>query len=340
MNVLVNTVSVQFGSLRYDTHVTALTADLAVLPGVNTVTVTLPPQVSVDAAPGDDAVIKINNGEGSQSVLTGQVIRVAKGPRRTQVTAADAGALLSSKRIAQSYQDLPPGEVLRKIADEISIDAISLLTALDPMPIYAAAQSRTVGEHVAFLAELGGGYAHVDADGKLNAQPWPFLPPDRALLQGREVIDYAATSHTPNVDLAFVGSSPAAAGADPRAMSQTTDPVNGGADSPGPSLHWMTRPMLRSGLGVSAAADGARGARAARQSRMQATCWCLPGLRPGSVIEVQGVDDGVSGGPWLLTSVKHTVRRDTGGVTRIAGVSAEGPSLLGGLSDLAGGLFG
>lgn len=339
MNVLVNTATIQLGSLRYDSHATQVRVDLAILPGVNTVQVSLPPQTEVSAAPGDDASVTLNNGEGAKVILTGTVHQIARGPRRITVTLADAGATLGAARFAQSFQDLSPGDVLRKICSQLGLDARSLLTGVDTMPLYVADQRRTAGEHLARLAELGGGYARVDADGAIVAQPWPFLPPDRALLVGREVIDYAASSHTGAPDLAFVGASPAAAGADPRAVAQTTEPVTGGADDPGPALQWLPRPMLRSALGVTAAADGARGARAAQKSQMRATCWLLPGMRPGDVIEVQGLDDGVSGGPWMLTGVNHDVRRSQGGVTHLTGVSAEGPSLLGSLTDLAGGLF-
>lgn len=339
MTVLVNTVSVQFGNLRYDAHATEVHVDLGILPAVNMLRVTLPPQVDVTAGPGDDAVLRLNNGDGAEDVLSGTVQRVVRGPRRTEVIAADAGAVLGNARIARSYQDLAPGDVLSNIVSDLGLSAQSLLLGLDPMPLYVADQRRTALQHVARLAELGGGFAHVDAEGTVKAAPWPFLPPTRALLQGREVIDYAASAQATGPDLAFVGSSPAAAGADPRAMAQTPEPVTGGADDPGPGLEWQSRPMLRSALGVSAAAEGARGARAAQAARMQATCWLLPDLRPGAVIEVQGLGDGVSGGPWLLTHVRHDMRRDTGGVTRVHAVSAEGPGLLGGLGDALGGLF-
>lgn len=339
MNVLVNTVSVQLGDLRYDAHATAVHVDLGILPAVNMLRITLPPQVEVGAGPGDDAVLRLNNGEGAADVLTGTVRRVSKGPRRTEVIAADAGAVLSGARVAASYQDLAPGDVLRNIVGDLGLSAQSLLLGLDPMPLYVADQRRTAAEHVARLAELGGGFAHVDADGTVQAAPWPFLPPTRALLQGREVIDYAASAYSADLDLTFVGSSPAAAGADPRAMAQTTEAVTGGADDPGAALEWQSRPMLRSALGVSGATEGARGARAARAARMQATCWLLPDLRPGTVIEVQGLDDGVSGGPWLLTHVVHDLRRDSGGITRLQAISADGPGLLGGFGNALGGLF-
>lgn len=339
MNVLVNTASVQFGSLRYDSHATAVNVDLGLLPSVNSISVTLPPQVDVAAVPGDDATLSLNNGEGSKDVLTGTVRQVRKGPRRTEVVAADAGAVLGAARFAKSFQDMSPGDVLSSIARDLGLSAQVLLLGLDTLPLYVADQRRTGAQHVARLAELGGGFANVDASGDIQAAPWPFLPPQRALLQGREVIDYNATARAGGPDIAFVGASPAAAGADPRALAHTTDPVTAGADDPSDALEWQSRPMLRSDLAVSAATEGARGARAAQTATMQATCWLLPDLRPGDVIEVQGTGDGVSGGPWMLTHVAHSLRRRHGGVTRIKGVSAEGPNLLGALGDMIGGLF-
>lgn len=339
MNVLVNTASVQFGNLRYDSHATAVRVDLGLLPSVGTITVTLPPQVEVSAAPGDEAKLSLNNGEGAKDVLTGTVQRVSRGPRRTEVVAADAGAALGAARFAKSFQDMSPGDVISNITGDLGLDAQTLLMGVDIMPLYVADQRRTGAQHVARLAELGGGFAHVDAGGTVQAAPWPFLPPTRALLQGREVIDYLAHSQAGEPDVAFIGASPAAAGADPRALAQSTEPVTGGADDPGTGLEWQSRPMLRSALGVNAAAEGARGARAARAARMEATCWLQPDLRPGDVIEVQGLDDGISGGPWLLTHIEHDMRRNHGGLTRIKGVSAEGPSLLGALGDAIGGLF-
>ena len=335
MNVLTNSISVRFGTLRYDSHATAVAADLALLPGVNAVAVSLPPQVRVTAGPGDDAVLRLNNGEGSATVLTGTVRQVRRGPRLTQVIAADCGAALAAARPAQSYRDMIPGRVIQAIAGDLGVDAISLLPGLDPMPIYVADQRRTAAQHVARLAELGGGFAHVDAQGTVRAAPWPFLPPLRALLQGREVIDYVAGAGSGGVDVAFAGASPAAAGADPRAFAQTVDPVAAGADDPAPAMEWQARPALRSPLAVSVAARAASAARVARQARMEATCWLLPDLRPSDVIEVQGLADGVSGGPWMLTHVVHDLRRTTGGVTRIRGMSAASPGLMG---DALGGL--
>jgi hypothetical protein len=255
------------------------------------------------------------------------------------VLLADAGATLAAARPALSYRDQAPGDTLRSLISDLGVDTEVLLLPADTLPLYVADQRRTVAEHVARLAELGGGFARVLASGTVRAEAWPFLPPQSALLQGREIIDYAASAHAPEPDLAFIGASPAAAGADPRALAQGTEAVTGGADTPGPALEWRARPALRSGLGVSHAAEGVRGARAARRSRMRATCWLLPKLRPGDVIEVQGLAEGVSGGPWLLTEVRHEVHRDHGGTTRLAGVSADGPGLLGALGGLVGGLL-
>ena len=68
------------------------------------------------------------------------------------------------------------------------------------------------------------------------------------------------------------------------------------------------------------------------------TCWLLPALRPGELVEVQDLPDGISGGPWLVTHVQHRVG-PMGATTRFDAVSGEGGGLLAGLLGALGGLL-
>ena len=60
--------------------------------------------------------------------------------------------------------------------------------------------------------------------------------------------------------------------------------------------------------------------------RLHALCWLQPGLRPGTVIEVQDLPGSLSGGPWLITRVHHVLAPEAGGTTTLDAV-AGGSSL-------------
>ena len=184
------------------------------------------------------------------------------------------------------------------------------------LPAYVAHPGRTAAEHVAELAKLGGALAFSDADGRLQVMARPSGPPSSALLYGREIIDYSSGDfETPNAQRFAIGSGPAGSASAPDALRPSLDVLPSSAADGGPGVLRCPVPMLRTPTAAADASTALQTANAARGRRLRARCFLLPALRPGDVVEVQSLPDGLAGGPWLLTRVVHELRPGSGGRT-------------------------
>jgi hypothetical protein len=330
-------IDARFGNKRYASHVGALSVDLGLLPGVNHLRARLPRAVPVEAAPGDPADLTLDNGEEEALVLTGQTWAVARGLAQTEVTAVDAGAALAASRPATSYSALSAGDIIRAIAADVKARVGRDTLGAERLESYVAGQGRTGAEHVAMLAAYGGGIAFVHADGNVVALTRPQPPPSRALRYGRELLAYQVSDTTPGAFTVPIGAGAGPAG-DPRALLPVTEALSGSAPEPEARVRWRAEAALRSPGAQRAAADAAEVAHGAAAQRLTATCWLLPSLRPGDLIEVQDLADGIGGGPWLVSHVQHRVG-PTGATTRFDAVAGEGGALLAGLLGGLGGLL-
>jgi len=331
VTVLAQSAVVRFGNLRYDLHTLSVDADLVLLPGSGTVRCVLPASVRVEAAPGDEAEVTLGNGEREARVLTGTVRGVVRSPGATQVSAVDGAALIAAARPADTLLSMAPAEAIRSLAGDVGAPVGRVTLNPEPLPYYAATQHRTAGEHVAALAELGGGLAAVDGDGRLAAFLRPVPPSDEALRYGREIVDLRVSEERPGADVAVIGSGSAATAGDPRALQPAAGALSGEAGSAASGLVWRPLAALRTPGAVEAAKREARARRGARSRRMTALCWLQPHLRPGNLLDLHDLPSGLPGGPWLLTRVAHRLDR-SGGYTRIEAVDGRGdaPSLLSG----------
>jgi hypothetical protein len=332
--------AVTLGELRYDAHVEAIRVDLRMLPGLNVCAVTLPAAARVDAGPGDAAVIDLDGGEGSETVLTGSVRAVHARLRTTRVVTADGSADLAALRPAATYERQDARAVIRALASDAGADLGRLDVDLE-LAAYVADQGRTAAEHVAALAELAGAVASFDADGALIAAA-PAAAAEIALRHGRELVacevgDRPGPAATP-VPVGFgPAGSPQAAGA----LRHTVDVVPSSAPAAGPDALRVSAAVLRS-PGVAGSAGRAASQRhAAEGRRLRARAFLLPTLRPGAVLDVQDLPDRLQGGPWLVTAVSHHLAPREGGTTTFEARAASGGAggLLGGALGAVGGLL-
>ena len=148
-------INARFGNKRYESHVSALSVDLGLLPGVNSITARLPRAVPVDAAPGDPADLTLDNGEEEALVLTGLTRSIARNLAETQVTAVDAGAALAATRPASSYSAMTAGDIIGGLAGDAGADMGRSTLGSERLESYTATQGRTGAEHVARLALYG-----------------------------------------------------------------------------------------------------------------------------------------------------------------------------------------
>jgi hypothetical protein len=337
---LAPTHSLTLGLLRYGTHAADIGAVLALLPRGGSATVRLPVGVRFEAAPGDDAKLDLDGGDGASTILTGQVTEVRRAVDGIEVVIADAGGILGRLRPSASFERQPASGIARKLAGDAGVDLGTLDLDLD-LPAYAAHPSRTAAEHIARLADWGDALALVDADGKLVIRKRPEGPADAALRYGREIVAIEHAAAEPRNPHRFViGSGPAGNASAPNALRPAPGPLPEDADDGGPGVRRVAAPALRTPAAATKASTAASAAAARAGGRLDVRCFLLPKLRPGQVIEIQDLPDGLPGGAFLLTQVEHRLAHGLG-MTRLSAERLAAPSggLLGALLGAVGGLL-
>ena len=320
------------GRLQYTTQIIWARAQLVLLPATNVLELGIAAGVEVSAAPGDEAEVELDGGDGAATVMTGTVSAVRRGTRETVVTVVDGGVALARLRPYQTFEGLGAAQVMSKLADAVGVETGSLL-ALGQTAAFVAQPRRTGAEQVAHLADLSGAVAGIDGDGKLAVSLWPIGLPTVAMRADREFLSLRTSVLAPLPAFAAVGSGGAGVALAPDAWVPSTTALTTSADASA-ELTWRSDPVLRAQVDVTLAQQGLDQRRAAAGSTMQAECWLQPARRPGDVVQLQETDG--QEGPWLLTHVIHEL--SCGGARstlRAVGVGASAGSLL----DAVGGLL-
>ncbi|HLF78910.1 MAG TPA: hypothetical protein VJB57_15635 [Dehalococcoidia bacterium] len=364
---------VTLGNLVFGSHSPDIAVNLSVLPGVNSFTVRLPAGVKLEAAPGDPAVLQLENGDqapegglgalagaaasalgggaagalgalgsalgGSGSsappgtVITGKLTSIHRSVSGTQVTAADGGADLGGFRPANTFERQSGADVIKNLAAEVGIEIDTVDLDL-PLAAYVAHQGRTAAEHIAYLARLSGAWATFNAGGALAVRAWPEDEAELALLYGREIVSYEVRERPgPQAERVGIGNGPAGSPDAGNALRFDKEALPGGAKAPGTGAIWQASPILRTPKAATTASQAANGEAASGATRIYARCFLLPALRPGMVVEVQELPGGLSSGPWALARVTHRLKPELGGVTTFEGWAA---GKAGGGGDLLG----
>jgi prophage tail gpP-like protein len=330
--------SVDLGSFRYATHAANVTVSLGLLPAVSSFRVRLPAGTPVDAKPGDPAVLRMDGGEGEETVLTGTVHAVRRLLDGTVVTGGDASAALAALRSGSTFERMSAADVIQSLSAEAGVDVQASVDLR--LAAYVAGQQRTAAEHVAYLAGLGGAIAFTTGDGALSVIPRPDEA-EVALLYGREIREYRETDREPGPMRAAIGAGPAGTPDAPDALKHTLTGLPGDAPEAGPDAVRQGVGLLRTPSAATSATEALTKAAAAESVRFRASCFLLPALRPGTVIQVQELPSPLTGGPWLIERVVHRLDRNSGGRTVLEGTTASPPSegLLGALAGAIGGLL-
>lgn len=333
--------TVVLGNLRYDAQLAAVSASLALLPGVNTFEATLPAGVKLTASTGDTASLELDGGEGAEAVLTGKIRRFHRRLMETVATGTDGGTELAAFRPRATYEKLSAADIIQSLASEagVAVDAVDIDL---PLPAYVAHQNRTAAEHIALLARLGGAMAIFDSQGKLQVKPLPSEP-EIALLHGREIIACEVRQHSaPSARRFVIGSGPAGSPSAPNALRPSAGFLPDDAPSAGADAIRTPSPLLRTPSAARTASAAASAVAQAEASRLSAHCFLLPALRPGQVAQIQSLPEGLPDGPWLITRVEHRFDPAVGGTTLFEGrlgVSSGGFDLLGSALSAVGSLL-
>jgi len=331
--------SITTGNSRYDVAASNLRVTLTCLPGVGVARIRVPSDLSFSASVGDDALVSLSHDNIDNQVLTGSIRSIQYRFHTIEITIADDGALLNQFRPATTYEALSADAIVQSLAGDAGVD-VSRSDSGPDLPYYTAHQGRTAGEHIAFLGALAGCIASFDGEGALAFFTVPTGTPEKALLYGRELIEYNASLHpVPEAQFVVAGTGPAGSVSAPDVLIPSFDRLPGNAPAAGTSARWKPTSALRIPAAASQANDAINQLAGMYTQRIDAVCFMQSDLRPGAVIEVQEVPGAASGGPWLLTNVEHVFDGQRGAWTHFSGISTEGGGLLGSLLGLAGGLF-
>jgi hypothetical protein len=335
--------SLTIGSKRWTEQVVRLEVRLDAAPLVDVVTARFPAAAPVDAATGDPVILRLDGGEGATDVFTGSVTSIRRDGRTTTVSAVDAGGILAAFRPATTFEQATVGTVIGDLCADAGVDTGSIEDG-PTLAFYAADPGRTALEHVARLAGWAGALASVNAAGELGAQVVTGTDPDVALRYGRDVLELEAIERSAPVD-SFVVAGEAGAGdaGQPEALRPASDFFGGSRpDGPSRTSVWAYEPALRTAATARTASASLTRLYTSGRKRALLHGLLQPMLRPGTVLQVQDVPDGLPGGPFWLDRVSHTLG-PAGATTRArlwtGGDAFDPAGLLGSLAGAVGGLL-
>jgi hypothetical protein len=331
------------GSQRWTQQIVRLELSLAAAPTVDALTARLPADAPLKAEPGDPVALTLDSGEASQAVFAGSVAAVERRLDGTLVTALDAGGDLASYRPATTYERVTAGGVVRYLCGDAGVEFGDVADGVS-LVYYTADPARTAFDHVARLCGWSGAMARVSADNRLESIVVDATQADLALKYGREIhaLENRRLS-APLTSFTVAGESGVGDTSSPDALRPSID-FFAGQRPDGPSLaaRWRSEPALRTATAAGTAGAALQRAYQSGRERGRLTAFLQPKLRPGTVVEVQALPDGLPNGPLWLYRVQHVLARG-GAVTRAwfckGGDSFDPSALLGSLLSAAGGLL-
>lgn len=338
-SVLIPAYTVTLGNQRWTEQATELTVVLNAAPAVNRATIRFPASAPVAAQPGDPAVVELDGGEGAVAALTGTVRALSHTGRAIVVECTDAGVTLANYRPATSFEQTSAASVIRALCADVAVDT----GALDSGPTlnaYLADPTRSALDHICRLADFSGAMTAVDGDGRLTTRVIDGVQPDLALRHDREILAISQRLISNPISAQVVAGESGATSASPPDAARPTSDFFAGDRPPGPDAdsRWTFEPVLRTP--DTAAVAGAARARQATANRRRTflNAWLVPGLRPGAVVRLDELPDGLTAGPHWVDRVVHRI--GPGGATSDARLAEAGPAfdpmalLLGAIGDL------
>jgi len=309
--------SVVLGGQRWTAQLSTVEVRLAMAPMVDVAMVRLPAAAPVSADLDDPVEIELDGGEGADSVFTGSVHTIRRELSAITVTALNGGGRLAQHRPATTYEQITAANLIRSLCSDVEVSTGELDTGVS-LAYYAADPGRNALEHIARVAGWGGALVRFDADGRLGSTVVNAVQAELALRYGRELLalDQARTA-APVTSFVVAGEAGASSHSAAPALRATTDFFGGSRpDGPSATSRWRFEPALRTAAAASTA--GAALDRSYRASRSCAgfTAMLVPKLRPGTVLEIQDLPDGLDGGPYWVDRVSHRMSA-AGALTRV-----------------------
>jgi hypothetical protein len=330
------------GNQRWTKQALELDVRLHCAPVPDALVVRFPSAAAFDASPGDDVALRLDGGDGAADVFAGDLDATERLLDATVAIAINAGGLLARTRPAVTVEQATSATVIRALCDEAGADVGSLDDGVQ-LAYYAADPTRTAWEHVARVAGWAGAIARVDPDGKVGSLVVQSGAADVALRYGRDVLVLERLDARRSVEtFAVAGETGVGAADDADALRPATDFFAGNRpDGPGGGSAWTFEPALRT-TGAARKAGDARASRyAAAGHRWRLDALLQPALRPGGIVEITHLPDGLTGGTFVVESVHHVVSsHDVRTRARLAEAGAGKAGGAGGLLAAVGGALG
>ena len=300
---LTPTGSAQLGNLRYESQLLGVWCHLGLLPAVNRARVVLPADVRFAAGPGDPAELILDGGDGagsgsSATVLTGQVLTVRRSHRTIEAVIGDAGRQLATSRPALTFTGQDGAAVIRALAGGAGADVSD---AGPDLPL--AVLRRPPGPDRGRARRGPGRAGRRRSPSSRPTVAWPSArcPPARPTWPCSGAASWSGyeVHHSPpgRPSRSRSGSARPARPVNRGCCGPATTPSPTGPPSPGPDALWEPSPVLRVPAAVRTANEAAAARSAASGTRLIATCFLLPAVRAGAVVEVQQVPDGSTAAP-------------------------------------------
>lgn len=276
-------VQIQLGSERYDRHAIALRVRRGQLPVLDRAEIELPAAITLRAGLGDPAVVQLDGGEGSETVLRGTITGLTRTLHGVRVVVHGGALALASYRPALTLERVSVGSAIKRLCSDAAV-SVSSIDDGPELSLYAADGRATALEEVARLAQLMSVHAVFDHDNSLGATQQDNG--ELALRYGRELLSLEATSLAPDANTRDVIGEGAAAPSSPQGRLVIADFLAGSGSPPGPGVRRRAEPLLRTPDDTRAAASGwqARVDDAAAPLRLRS--WLLPKLAPRMRVEL------------------------------------------------------
>ncbi len=275
-----------------------------------------PGSAFADAGPGDTVALSIGPAGDELPVLTGTVTARHSERDAVVIEALDLSGALGRARTTITFEETRLGDIVRRIADEASMQADT--DATETLSIYYVQAHRPLWDHLRDLSTLTGRDLAVDADGVLLFRK-PEGGTTRTLRYGAELISWRVTGE--EAPLAIARAAHGTASVSGNWHWVDPDPLG---EEPGPA---RVEGVLTDRDMAATATDAATG----RSERAALGGWLLvtgdAEIRPADSAAVTDLPGG-DPDPLRIRTVRHSLDGVTGFTTLL---EVEGGGTAGGL---------
>ncbi|MDQ4043678.1 MAG: contractile injection system protein, VgrG/Pvc8 family [Actinomycetota bacterium] len=310
---------VSFGSGSPDDwgqNVASVTVQAGLTPSVGVVEVYLDGGDQAPAtAVGDSGSVSFGYEDGiAELIFTGQVEEVCQDVRGgTRVTASDGGAVLSTQRINQSYEQQKAGDIVSDLAGRAGVGTDTVEDGVE-FPFYVVDDRRSAYRHIAALARRSGYLAYFTPENKLNFAPFASSQPVQTFSYGEVIISLRTTKIAAVVGAVTTVGEGAAGSQGQEAWSWLVkDPssVTSSAGSDGAERQ-IQDASLRSADAARSAAEGIANATDRTGLTGELLVPGSPAVVVGSVVEIVDAPQDALNGLYLVTGVRHRFSKAKG----------------------------